>query len=385
MLPTSVSGTPFSVRDILNGDQQLNTMECYTPHQQSETQTHSVHQDYYSYNMIPDGNWNVNKYKEQTVTSYQSYQEMNHVHQLSQVVPPYHESPVVEEGNVVTSSRTELRKNQSGKRTKRKPRVLFSQTQVYELEQRFKHQRYLSAPEREMLAQNLKLTSTQVKIWFQNRRYKNKRARLEDAEKVQNQKTSQPIKKISIPVLIKDGKPNVQDSYNPYWSNFRTDINTNINQTDFKTTNDIRLSPDFRSNSSEIKIENSFSPDYRIDMNTEIVNRSNINMNVHHRHVLGSDYNKTNFSSTEIRPSIDTDEMKSIKATEYKSYLASDLYSESRAITDVKSIGIDNRTLMDSSNTDYNYPNYFGPSNFQMQYVNYMDQINDQNNIQRLW
>lgn len=52
---------------------------------------------------------------------------------------------------------------------------------MYELEQRFKQQRYLSAPERELLAQTLKLSSTQVKIWFQNRRYKNKRARLEDA------------------------------------------------------------------------------------------------------------------------------------------------------------------------------------------------------------
>lgn len=31
------------------------------------------------------------------------------------------------QGNIVTSSKTELRKNQSGKRTKRKPRVLFSQ------------------------------------------------------------------------------------------------------------------------------------------------------------------------------------------------------------------------------------------------------------------
>ncbi|ROT85634.1 NK2-3/5 transcription factor [Penaeus vannamei] len=46
------------------------------------------------------------------------------------------------------------------------------QAQVYELERRFKQQRYLSAPEREHLAGLLKLTSTQVKIWFQNRRYK---------------------------------------------------------------------------------------------------------------------------------------------------------------------------------------------------------------------
>lgn len=78
------------------------------------------------------------------------------------------------ENQQVTSSKTELRKS-GRQRAKRKPRVLFSQAQVYELERRFKQQRYLSAPEREQMAQGLKLTSTQVKIWFQNRRYKNKR------------------------------------------------------------------------------------------------------------------------------------------------------------------------------------------------------------------
>uniref|UniRef100_A0A3Q2XQ46 NK2 homeobox 3 n=1 Tax=Hippocampus comes TaxID=109280 RepID=A0A3Q2XQ46_HIPCM len=62
-------------------------------------------------------------------------------------------------------------------RSRRRPRVLFSQAQVLELERRFKQQRYLSAPEREHLASALKLTSNQVKIWFQNRRYKCKRQR----------------------------------------------------------------------------------------------------------------------------------------------------------------------------------------------------------------
>lgn len=80
--------------------------------------------------------------------------------------------------HIVTSSRCELRKN--GKmRCKRKPRILFSQSQVLELENRFRQQRYLSAPEREMLAQTLNLTATQVKIWFQNRRYKSKRGQIE--------------------------------------------------------------------------------------------------------------------------------------------------------------------------------------------------------------
>ena len=58
---------------------------------------------------------------------------------------------------------------------RRKRRVLFSQVQVYELERRFKQQKYLSAPEREHLAGLIHLTPNQVKIWFQNHRYKLKR------------------------------------------------------------------------------------------------------------------------------------------------------------------------------------------------------------------
>nr|CAA38978.1 msh-2 [Drosophila sp.] [Drosophila sp. (in: flies)] len=88
----------------------------------------------------------------------------------------------------VTSSRSELRKNSisgnsnpgsnSGStkpRMKRKPRVLFSQAQVLELECRFRLKKYLTGAEREIIAQKLNLSATQVKIWFQNRRYKSKR------------------------------------------------------------------------------------------------------------------------------------------------------------------------------------------------------------------
>ncbi|KAI4890027.1 hypothetical protein NFI96_001809 [Prochilodus magdalenae] len=62
------------------------------------------------------------------------------------------------------------------KRRMRKRRVLFSRAQTCELERRFRQQRYLSGPEREHLARSLRLTPTQVKIWFQNHRYKMKRA-----------------------------------------------------------------------------------------------------------------------------------------------------------------------------------------------------------------
>lgn len=104
----------------------------------------------------------------------------------------------------MTSSRAELRKN--GKvRSKRKPRVLFSQAQVLELERRFRQQRYLSAPERELMAQNLNLSPTQVKIWFQNRRYKSKRMQIEGNGKESTPKTpTKPeLKKTSrIPMVL---------------------------------------------------------------------------------------------------------------------------------------------------------------------------------------
>ncbi|XP_018651327.1 putative nk-2 homeobox protein [Schistosoma mansoni] len=46
-------------------------------------------------------------------------------------------------------------------RNRRKPRILFSQTQIYELERRFKQQRYLSSQEREQMANNLKMSAQQ--------------------------------------------------------------------------------------------------------------------------------------------------------------------------------------------------------------------------------
>ncbi|TRY71857.1 hypothetical protein TCAL_03158 [Tigriopus californicus] len=91
---------------------------------------------------------------------------------------------------------------------RRKRRVLFTQAQVYELERRFKQQKYLSAPEREHLASLIHLTPTQVKIWFQNHRYKYKRQAKEKAmsEQSTDSNVSSP-RRVAVPVLVKDGKP----------------------------------------------------------------------------------------------------------------------------------------------------------------------------------
>ncbi|XP_017277017.1 NK2 transcription factor related, locus 9 [Kryptolebias marmoratus] len=93
-------------------------------------------------------------------------------------------------------------------RKSKKRRVLFSKAQTLELERRFRLQRYLSGPEREQLARLLSLTPTQVKIWFQNHRYKMKRGRAEGA--LQDPDTPQPpllLRRVVVPILVRDGKP----------------------------------------------------------------------------------------------------------------------------------------------------------------------------------
>lgn len=91
---------------------------------------------------------------------------------------------------------------------KRKRRILFSKSQTFELERRFRQQRYLSAPEREHLAVMIGLSPTQVKIWFQNHRYKTKRANHEkqSPNSAINMPSPSTIKRVQVPVLVKDGK-----------------------------------------------------------------------------------------------------------------------------------------------------------------------------------
>lgn len=91
---------------------------------------------------------------------------------------------------------------QSGR--KKRSRAAFTHAQVFELERRFSQQRYLSGPERADLAQALKLTETQVKIWYQNRRYKTKRKQMQMQE---SNLLSQNGRKVAVKVLVKDDVP----------------------------------------------------------------------------------------------------------------------------------------------------------------------------------
>lgn len=61
------------------------------------------------------------------------------------------------------------------KRKQRKARTAFTDYQLKELESSFEAKKYLNVQERVELAARLKLSDTQVKTWYQNRRTKHKR------------------------------------------------------------------------------------------------------------------------------------------------------------------------------------------------------------------
>jgi homeobox protein EMX len=73
-------------------------------------------------------------------------------------------------------------------------RTAFSPTQLLKLEHAFESNQYVVGAERKTLAQQLSLTETQVKVWFQNRRTKHKRMQQEDGDKSGNgNKMSSPL------------------------------------------------------------------------------------------------------------------------------------------------------------------------------------------------
>lgn len=74
----------------------------------------------------------------------------------------------------------------------RLPRVPFTPSQLNALENSYKQSTYLSSEEANKLADKLDLTSTRVKIWFQNRRARERREKRERGEPAELTMSSSP-------------------------------------------------------------------------------------------------------------------------------------------------------------------------------------------------
>uniref|UniRef100_A0A8R1HZY9 Homeobox domain-containing protein n=1 Tax=Caenorhabditis japonica TaxID=281687 RepID=A0A8R1HZY9_CAEJA len=65
----------------------------------------------------------------------------------------------------------------------KRPRTVFTDEQLEKLEHAFNNSGYLSGATRAKLAESLGLSDNQVKVWFQNRRTKQKKSELKEPEK----------------------------------------------------------------------------------------------------------------------------------------------------------------------------------------------------------
>ncbi|XP_021554905.1 ventral anterior homeobox 2 [Neomonachus schauinslandi] len=88
----------------------------------------------------------------------------------------------------------------------KRTRTSFTAEQLYHLEMEFQRCQYVVGRERTKLARQLNLSETQVKVWFQNRRTKQKKDQSRDLEKRASSSASEAFATSNILRLLEQGR-----------------------------------------------------------------------------------------------------------------------------------------------------------------------------------
>ncbi|CAD7677549.1 unnamed protein product [Nyctereutes procyonoides] len=88
----------------------------------------------------------------------------------------------------------------------KRTRTSFTAEQLYRLEMEFQRCQYVVGRERTELARQLNLSETQVKVWFQNRRTKQKKDQSRDLEKRTSSSASEAFATSNILRLLEQGR-----------------------------------------------------------------------------------------------------------------------------------------------------------------------------------
>ncbi|RXM97463.1 Homeobox protein Nkx-3.1 [Acipenser ruthenus] len=173
MIPSPITSTPFSVKDILKLEQQHHSREAFQ-HQEilvKDSDVSSAQSPYCMYAPMKNSDALLYSPERLDCTAEENLVKCDIGPDEFDILRSSCGSPTEE----MDPNEEPDHASQGVSAKQKRSRAAFTHLQVLELEKKFSHQKYLSAPERAHLAHSLKLTETQVKIWFQNRRYKTKR------------------------------------------------------------------------------------------------------------------------------------------------------------------------------------------------------------------